>query len=482
MRVVLGADASTTAVKVVAWDERGEAVAEGRAPLSLSNPGPAAWEQDATTFRAAFGEAARACLAKVSGPVEALAVTHQRETFVLTDGAGEPKRPAVTWMDGRGVEEVLRASTHFGREHLRERTGKEPCITPSFYKLAAAYARDPDARALELNDVGGLFLRWLTGRRATSLGSADPLGLVDMRAGSFDPDLVRWLGLDLASLPELVAPGAVVGRVTSDAAAWSGLPGGLPVVAALGDGQCAGLGAGLTGPGVAYLNLGTALVGGALSDTYVTSRAFRTLYAGAPGTWFLETDLKGGMFSVGWWVERMLGRPLEPLLDEAARVPPGSDGLLFLPHLLGVMNPHWNDDARGALVGLAAHHGPGHVLRAILEGLAMEQWVHFDGVERATGRLRRIVLLGGGAKSDILVAALSDVFDTELVHASTTEATALGAGILAACGAGWFADVPTAVTAMTRPGPAVPRGDRGRLALARYETLYTRLAAADAAG
>ncbi len=475
-RAVLGIDASTTAVKAIAWSERGEPLAEGRAPLSLESVGSGGWEQDARAYRTGLAEAVRRCLAGAGGAIDAVAITHQRETFVLTDEDGAPRRPAITWMDARGQEEVRRAKARFGADWLRDTTGKEPCITPSLYKLAALYARDPAARALDVYDVGGLLLRWLTGERVTSLGSADPLGLVALERRDYSEPLLEHLGLSRERLPRLVEPGAVVGRVTNEAAGWVGLPAGLPVVAALGDGQCAGLGAGVLEPGAAYVNLGTALVAGTVSRKYVTSRACRTLYAATQDTWFLETDLKGGMFSVGWWVERVLGRQLADVLPLAEQVPEGADGLLFLPYLLGAMNPVWDDGARGALVGLAGHHGPGHVLRAILEGLAMEQAAQLDAMARVSTPIDRVVLLGGGAESGILTDALAALVPGELVRAGTKEATALGAGILAAVGAGWFGGIGSAVAAMARPGARLPPRDGAELRFDAYQRLYGRLA------
>lgn len=477
--LVLGIDSSTTAVKAIAWDADGTSVAEGRATFSLSNPAPNAWEQDAESWwsatRFAIAECVRA-LGPRASELEALCLTHQRETFVLTDADGKPLAPALVWMDSRGVEQVEHAKARLGAERLRELSGKPACITPSLYKLMALFERRPDlARAWpRVLDVHA-FLAWrLTGRCATSLASADPLGLVDMAARAWSPELCALAGLADNQLPELVEPGLELGKLDAQVASTIGLAAELPVIAGAGDGQAAGLGAGISGPGRAYLNLGTAIVSGVLSREYRTSDAFRTLYAAAPGTFFLETDLKGGTFTLDWLVGKLLGasdapKRLAELEHQARDLPPGSEGLVLVPYWNGVMNPYWDDDATGMLVGLTGRHGPAHLYRAVLEGIAFEQRLHTSGVEAATGAsIDEMVVMGGGSKSALFCQLLADVMGKRVTRARSAEATALGAGILAAVGAGLHSDLDTAVGRMTGSGESFAPG----AGAARYDALY----------
>src|SRR5690606_27645689 len=187
----------------------------------------------------------------------------------------------------------------------------------------------------------------------------DPMGLVAMEEGGWSETLIAAiLGATRYRWPELAAPGARIGEVTAEAARETGLPAGLPVVAGAGDGQCAGLGAGITAPGRAYLNLGTAVVAGVLSPAYRTDRAYRTLYGavfpqGAP-SYFLETDLQGGTFTITWLVERLLGGDEARRADlerRAAALPAGAEGLVLVPYWNGVMNPLWDDRASGVVAG-----------------------------------------------------------------------------------------------------------------------------------
>lgn len=522
--LVIGIDCSTSACKAIAWDTQapasagGVAVAEGRASFPLRNPGPGAWEQDANDWWRALGESCRALVAALGERVRdvaSLAVTHQRETVVVTDGQGEPLAPALIWMDSRATPQVERAKQRFGARHIHELSGKPPCTTPSVYKLRYLFDHAPQLSSGQISDVHGFLARKLTGRHVSSLASVDPMGLLDLSEGRYALDLLDFLGVGEHQLPQLVAVGARIGALTRAAAEHTGLPQGLLVVSGAGDGQAAGLGAGVCAPGEAYLNLGTALVSGVLSHEYRTDLSYRTLFAATPAcdlkfgampeeglpSYFLETDLKGGSFTFDWLIERLLtspgpthgaqgadqgradaaskGQRLEQLARLAEQIPPGSEGLMLVPYLNGVMNPYWDDLASGVLVGLRGHHGPAHVYRAISEGLAFEQRLHTSSVEASAGAIRQLVCMGGLSRERWMRQLFADVMNKPLVQATSSEATCLGAGMLAACGAGVFKHSAEAVVAMTSRGervePATQRAAYDELFREVYIKLYPSL-------
>ncbi|AKT40517.1 xylulokinase [Chondromyces crocatus] len=492
--LVLGIDCSTTACKAIVWDGRGRVVSEGRASIGLTNPEPDAWEQDAERWWEATLEATRQAVERLgegnAWRVRAMGITHQRETFVVTDAEGKPLHPALVWMDARCRPEVAEAIAALGETRLHTVTGKPPCTTPSLYKLLFLLRRGAPslgAQRPRVLDVHALLSWRLTGRLATSLASADPLGLVDMEARDFSPEILALAGLSRAQLPVLCAPGEVIGGLMEAAAGALGLPAGLPVVAGAGDGQAAALGAGLSGPGAAYLNLGTAIVSGVVSSAYRIDRAFRTMVAATPGAYLLETDLKGGTFTLTWLVERLLGRSASEVggtlsaLEQVARgLPPGADGLLLVPYWNGVMNPYWDDDASGVMVGWHGAHAPAHVYRATLEGIAMEQRLHTEAVEAASGPIGELLVMGGGSRSDLWCQILADVTGKPVVRTGATEASSLGAGMLAAWASGMFPDLGAAVGAMSARGatfsPGAQQGIYDRLYREVYAGLYPALA------
>jgi sugar (pentulose or hexulose) kinase len=483
--LVLGLDCSTTAAKAIVWDAHGRAQAEGRAPIALQCPRPGWYEQDAdewwTASVTALSAAARAIdPARLAG----LCVTHQRETFVPLDAEGHALGPAIVWMDERATAEVEELASRQGRARIHAVTGKPLCVTPSLTKILWLAHHRPDvfARARFADVHAWLALR-LTGRFCTGLAAADPMGLIDLGLGDWDEPLLSAVGLSRTRLPALVPTGALLGRLTDEASHATGLPSGLPVYAGGGDGQIASLGAGLLGPGRAYLNLGTAVVAGVVSPRFATGDSFRTLAGAAPGTFVLESDLKGGTFTIEWFVSRFGGGAGIAEMDRrAAEVGPGAGGLLLVPYWAGVMNPYWDDRASGIVVGWTGAHGPAHFFRAILEGIAFEQRSALDGIEAATAvPLQEIVALGGGARSDLWCQILADVTGRRLVRSASVEATSLGAAILAAVGAGLHPDLAAAVSAMTAhrdaftPGPDAPRYAPLREV---HGTLYPALASA----
>ncbi len=251
------------------------------------------------------------------------------------------------------------------------------------------------------------------------------------------------------------------------------------MIAGAGDGQCAGLGANITNAGRAYLNLGTAVASGAFAQQYMIDRAFRTLNAPLPGAYFLETLLRGGVFTVGWFIEKFaadlrhtaLHKSAEVLLSEAAaQVPPGALGLMLVPYWNNVMNPYWDPNASGITIGWTGAQGREHFYRALLEGIAYEQRLVGDGMMHALGqRFSEYVVMGGGSRSDLWLQIIADVTGVPVVRATTTEATCLGAAILAAAAVGWYSDIQSAANNMTStaerftPDPA---------AQAIYEPLY----------
>jgi xylulokinase len=464
--LVIGVDASTTACKAIAVDREGHVVAEGRASYPLSNPEPDGWEQDPEEWWAALQGALRGvttALGDRASAIESIAFACQRETFVALDASGKVLHPAIVWMDARCGAEVEAIRAELGERAIHERTGKVPCTTPSLYKIRWLFSRmRPDVvEHARVADVHAYLAERLAGAFVTSGCAADPLGLVDLATGTWDDDLVGAARLSRARLPRLAAAGTKAGVVLDDVADRTGLPRGVVLAAGAGDGQAAGLGAGALEPGAAYLNVGTAIVAGRAGDRPEIGRAFRTLLGPVPGTFFMETDLLGGTFSLDW-----LARTLAPEHDasqwlaareaEAATLAAGSGGLFFLPYLQGVMNPHWQAGVGGALLGLRGDHGPAHLYRAIVEGLAFETRAQLAGLGVTAST--DLVAVGGAMQRPLVAGIFADVLGRPIARALALETTALGAAALAAVGAGWFDDARHAARAFTKRATTVEPG------------------------
>jgi xylulokinase len=302
------------------------------------------------------------------------------------------------------------------------------------------------------------YLAWrLTGNWRTSWASADPLGMFDLEGKSWSQEMLAVLEIGPEQLPEAVAPGTAIGEVTAAAARETGLACGTLVVAGAGDGQAAGLGVNALDPSRAYLNLGTAVVSGTYSKQYRIGRAWRTMGSASGEGYYYETSLRAGTFLVEWFARQVCqaadgddsiyGR----LEAEAAAVPVGSGGLLAVPYWGAVMTPYWDPDARGCFVGLSGAHGIGHMYRALLEGIALEQTLVSGMIEEETGeRIAAYLAIGGGAASDLWLRIIANASGRKVERSRTIEASSLGAAACAATGAGWFTSPAEAAAGMCR--------------------------------
>ena len=486
---VIGVDCSTTAAKAVVWDRQGAAVSSARFAFEFSQPRPGWGEQNAEDWWAATRSAIQRTVQTVERTrLAGLCLTHQRETFVCLDADGNPLRPAMLWMDGRATAQV---ASH-GTEEVHRLTGKPPNVTPAWYKLLWLQEHEPETlrRTRRVVDVHSFLVHRLTGIWATSWASADPLGIVDMTTFDYDDGLLEAVGLSRDQMPTLHPPGSVIGHLTPEVSDELGLPRGLPLVAGAGDGQCAQLGAGITRPGRAYLNLGTGVVSGTASDHYSYAREYRVMAGAVPGSYTLETFIGGGTLNIAWFVAkfagvdtRALGLDLSPeqvLETAAAQLPPGSDGLLALPYWAGALTPYWDPDAKGALVGLTGSHGKSHVYRALLEGIAFEQRLLTDGAEAGLeAPVSEIIALGGGSRSPVWCQIIADVLRRPVRVVNQPESTSLGAGMLAAAAVGLHESIGQAAAAMSaatahfEPDPA--RAETYGELYAVYRTIYPAL-------
>jgi xylulokinase len=308
------------------------------------------------------------------------------------------------------------------------------------------------------------------------------MGLVDLINRRWAGDLIEALGLRVDQFPNLYESGAVIGHITAEAARATGLPHELSVITGAGDGHCAGLGANATLPGRAYLNLGTAIASGVISADYPCDRAFRTLIAPLPGYYVAEHILRGGIYTIGWFIDKFAAdlrdtwlplSPEEVLEAAAAKLPPGAGGLMLVPYWNNVMNPYWDPAASGIVIGWTGIHGREHLYRAILEGIAYEQRLVGDAMMAAVGqRFSEYVTMGGGSRSRLWCQIVADVTGIPVLRSTTTEATCLGAGILAAAAVNWYPDIRTSADAMTATAERfTPNPD----AQARYDQLYRQV-------
>lgn len=479
--LVIAVDCSTTAAKAIVVDAEGRLVGSGSHALETKSPAPHWFEQQAPDWWTATDRAITMALNDIgdAGAVAAICVTHQRETFVCLDEAGAPLRPAILWMDGRADVEVRR----YGTERVELLSGKPADITPGLYKLLWLRDHEPDtmARCHRVADVHSYLVHAMTGRWVSSLASTDPLALIDQSTGDYSDELLALAGLRREQLPELVPTGTSLGRLRTDVADRWGLNRDVVVVAGTGDGQAAGVGLAVTDPGAAYLVLGTAVVIGSETVSYLPSRAYRSMVSAIPGQTTVETFSASGTYLPTWFRQEfgdpdLAGAPDPQLERAAAALPVGSEKLLTLPYWNAAQTPYWDTQASGMTMGWRGCHTRAHFYRSLLEGIAFELRLQLDGLEQARGaRVDVLRAMGGGARSALWTQILADVFGRPLEVCASGEVSALGAAAIALTAIGRYPTLPDAAAAVARIDAVVEPRTTAVAEYARLRTVYERM-------
>jgi sugar (pentulose or hexulose) kinase len=457
---VIGLDCSTTGTKAIAFDKKGNVVARVYETIPLFSPRPHYYEQNPTDWWLSAQKTLRTITRQISPErIVAIAISNQRETFVPLSKDGTCLRPAIIWLDERSKGEVESFSAKIGKRKIHRITGKPADYAPVVYRLAWMKKHEPRLfkKIGMICDVHTYIVWKLTDSFKTSWASADPLGLFDLKQKRWSNLILKALDLTEDQLPNAYRPGTILGRVSKEASKLTGLSTDTSVIAGGGDGQAAGLGGNVLTPERAYLNLGTAVVAGVFGTRYRTTRALRTMSSCSENGYYYECSLRAGTFSLDWFMKNVL--KIDPLTQpaiyqvmeqEAKEIPIGSNGLLHLPYLCGAMNPYWDVNARGAFVGLTSFHNRGHMYRSILEGIAFEQAFAMSAVEKSMGtRVTDFVAIGGGATSELWCHIFADITGKNIRIPENAEASALGAAIAAAVGAGWYRTFKEAASEMT---------------------------------
>jgi xylulokinase len=490
---VLGIDVSTTATKAVLVDDAGAVAGIGTAEYGFETPRPLWSEQDPELWWSATCAAIRSVLGS-SGvrpeSIVAVGLTGQMHGLVLLDAEDRVLRPAILWNDQRTAPECDAIRAAVGRERLIAITGNDALTGFTAPKLVWVRDHEPDVwnRAAHVLLPKDLVRLRLTGEHA--LDKADGAGtiLFDLAARDWSPEILDALRIPRSWLPPTFEGPAITGAITAAAAAATGLRAGTAVVAGGGDQAANAVGVGVIDPGAVALSLGTSGVVFAATDRPIVEAngVVHAFCHAVPGRWHLMSVMLSAAGSLRWFRDTIGGGSYEAITAGAGAVPAGSDGLLFLPYLTGERTPHPDPLARGAFVGLSLSHDARHLARAVLEGVAFGLR---DGLDLmvASGMppARVIRASGGGTASPVWRQILADVLDADIATVGTTEGAAYGAAVLAAVGAGWFAEVAAAAgtwvsaTVSASPGPdAALYAERHAV----YRGLYPALAATFRAG
>ena len=485
-RCVLGIDIGTSSCKVCAVDAEGTLVGVAGAPYRILSP-KAGWaEQDAGEWMPAVEAAVRRLSGgrEIAGSgVGALALSSAAHIAVLLDADDEPLRPAILWNDQRAVVESTCLVEELG-DLIFSQTCNQASPTWTLPHLLWVREHEPDVwrRVRRLCLSKDFISRHLTGRFCTDPAAAVSSLLYDVRKGRWSEELCGRLGIRVGILPEVVPVAECVGTLLPAMADRLGLPRGIPVVAGTLDSVSETLCAGAMRPGDCVIRLGT---GGGVQILRPGPAGHPRLisypYPVAP-LWLSQAGTNACGASIDW-VGRVLGSGKvcspEELSRLAAAVPPGSDGVIFHPYLLGERCPHWDAALRGSFVGLSLGHGPAHLARAVLEGVAYSLKDASSVFQEGDGwpKPRVMTVVGGGTRSEVLVRILCDVFG-QPIRVDPDADSAFGAALLALQSAGGRsvskdAAAGTRGTFLLSPNPEASR--RYAEGFAAFRTIHGRL-------
>jgi xylulokinase len=488
---LLGIDIGTTGSRALVLDEAGRTVAASAEHEPFRSPQTGWAEQDPDDWWRACQTAVHRALdaSGTSGAaIQAIGLSGQMHGAVLMDEAGAVLRPAIIWCDQRTEAECRWLESTIGVSRLLELTSNPALTNFTLTKLLWVRTHEPDTWARVRHVLLPKdYVRWrLSGEHAIDVADASGTLMLDVARRRWSSDVLDQAGIDVRLLPRVFESPEVCARVSRDGAAALGVPVGTPIVAGAGDQAAGAVGMGITRPGAVSATIGTSGVVFAATDRPVTDPRGRlhTFCHAVPGRWHVMGVTQAAGLSLRWLRDLVAangGVTYDDLTAEAARVSPGADGVLWAPYLMGERTPHCDPNVRAALVGLAANHGRGHVVRAVLEGVAFSLRDTFTIFSELAVPVERIVVGGGGARSALWREIQANVYGRAVETIAADEGAAYGAAILAGVGARVWATVDEAVDANVRRGVTTAPGAEAVAVMndryAHYRRVYPALRA-----
>jgi xylulokinase len=476
MRYVIGCDVGSQGTNAALYAEDGALVASRYETHDLSFPHPGWAEQDAEEWPKAVAATIGGLVGEVGDPsaIAGVSFGSQLDGMVACDAGGRPVRPAMIWMDRRAESQASAVADRISPEEFYRESGTNLDSSHAVFKALWIRDEEPDAfrKTALFMPPGAFVLRAVTGEVAVDPSNASSLALLDPRTRTWSDRLLEVTGIDPERLPRLAPATEPVGTVTREFAGATGLDPSTIVAVGCGDEMAATLGAGVFEPGEVCDVVGTAEPVCAASDS---PREDPTMLVEChphadPDVWLLENPgfVSGG--NLRWWRDQFAplerraeeggaGDAYDLLAKEAAEVPPGAAGVVFLPCMQGAMAPEWNGAARGVFYGMTLAHTRAHMTRAVLEGSAFALRDILEAMVGAGLDVRRLTIVGGGAKGVLWRQIKADVTGYPIRVPTSVETTATGAAILAAVGSRVHPNVAEATRAFVSYEPEEHRPD-----------------------
>jgi xylulokinase len=479
MDYVLGVDVGTGGTRAVLVDRNGaigsSAICEH---VHFRSPHTGWAEQDPHDWWNATGSAIREALRNLpSANVACIGLAGQMHGAVLLDEKNEVLRPALIWCDQRTQAQCDWLNHKIGEQRIIALTSNPALTNFTLTKLLWVRDNEPEIwkrfrRVLLPKDYVRLRL---TGEHAMDVADASGTLMLDVAHRRWSEEMMSAAGLPMSCLPKLYESPEVCARVSQSAAGHTGLPSDTAVVAGAGDQAGGAVGMGIVRAGAVSATIGTSGVVFAATDTPALDVKGRvhTFCHAVPGRWHVMGVTQAAGLSFRWirdLLENCSPLSYDELTGEAAAVPAGADGVLWAPYLMGERTPHLDPEARASLTGLAASHTRGHVVRAVLEGVAFSLKDTLSLFAEMKVPVRNVRLGGGGARSDLWRQIQADVYAHEVEILSAEEGAAYGAALLAGVGAKFWNSVEEACDVVVKVEKRVPpEANASKLLQSHYE-------------
>jgi xylulokinase len=487
--MIVAHDLGTSGNKASLHDESGRTLGAVTIDYETHFSAGGVVEQDPEDWWRAVGTATQQLLAQTgvsASSVQGVGLSGQMMGAVFLDDSHQPLRPAMIWADHRSSAQAQVLLDAVGQDAAYRELGHRIHPTYTLAKVMWVREHEPDtwARTRHVCVAKDFVVHRLTGRLVTDPSDASGTDAFDQSEGRWSTTLLGAAGVDPALLPPLVDSTTVVGGLTPEAARHTGLLTGTPVVLGGGDGPMAAVGAGVITPeDGAYVCLGSSSWVSVSSLAPLHDPAMRSMTFNhvVPGHFVPTATMQAGGASLSWVMGILgaRGEGYDELLAAAATERAADEGLFFLPYLLGERSPHWNAAAAGTFAGLQRHHGPGHLVRAVLEGVAFNLRTCMDAFTENGTPVDAVDVIGGGATSDVWLQVLADVWQIPVRRRSiVAEANSLGAAVTAAVGLGLVGDFSVARGLSERTAEFLPddgRADSSRSQHAVFRDAYDRL-------
>lgn len=413
-------------------------------------------EQDAQDWWKAVCESTRELLKKTeiqADAIEAVSFSGQMMGCLCVDKNGIPLRPAIIWADQRATEQSAQIDEKINQYDYYRIVGHRNIASYGIQKFMwiRDHEREIYERTYKILNAKDYIVYCLTGKFCTDYSDANSCGFFDLKRLCWSEQLLEYAKIPIEKLPEIFPSSHIAGGVTDIAARETGLAVGTPVVIGSGDGVAANVGAGSTEPGTAYCCVGTSAWIASTSEEQIFDEKMRTVtwahmvpglyapngtmqYAGGSYNWLKNTICHMECYLAG----QNHCSPYEYMNREAEESKAGSNGVIFLPYLLGERAPRWDMNAKGCFLGLKPENTRGDILRSVLEGVALNLSLILDVLQNNMN-IKEITVLGGGAKGRTWCEIMSDVFQTNLLIPDLLEeAGAMGAAVNGGVGVGLY--------------------------------------------